>query len=125
MQCGSNTLAYVVNMFGMLYQPFGKISHAMKLQCLLEKRWNQQEQPIFFLAFRLHPKCTILLQSMACFESKLSLSKMVQYSVLYYKKYIGDLTKQDVSVSVKEVNDWFHDEVPIAQLIRSLAPIQF
>jgi hypothetical protein len=55
MQGDFNTLADIINMFGIVHQSFGKISQCMELQGLLEKRWSQQEQPIFFLAFMLHP----------------------------------------------------------------------
>jgi hypothetical protein len=120
-----NALADVINMFGIVYQSFGKISQRTELQGLLEKRWSQQEQPIIFLAFMLHPKYKVLLQSMACFETKLSFNKMVQYSMLHYKKYIGDLTAQAASAMANEVNNWFHDKVPDAQLIMSLPPIDF
>jgi hypothetical protein len=116
---------HLPNMFGMLYQSFGKTAHATELQGLLEKRWNQQEQPIFFVAFILHPKYTALFRSMARFERKLSLSKMVQYTLLYYKKYICDLSAQDAGLMAKEVNEWFHDELPDDQFIMSLPPIHF
>jgi hypothetical protein len=62
---------------------------------------------------------------MARFETKLSFNKMVQYSMLYFKKYIGDLTTQAASAMAKEVNDWFHNKVPDAQLIMSLPPNDF
>jgi hypothetical protein len=62
---------------------------------------------------------------MACFETKLSFNKMVQYSMLYYKKYIDDLTAQAASAMAKEVNNWFHNKVPDAQLIMSLPPNDF
>jgi hypothetical protein len=125
MQGDFNTLAHVINMFGIVYQSFGKISQSTELQGLLEKRWSQQEQPIFFLVFMFHPKYTVLFRIMACFGTKLSFNKMVQYSMLYYKKYIGDLTAQAASAMAKEVNNWFHDKVLDAQLIMSLPPIDF
>jgi hypothetical protein len=70
MQRDFNTLADVINMFGIVYQSFGKKSQRSELQGLLEKRWSQQEQPIFFLAFMLHHKYKVLFQSMARFETK-------------------------------------------------------
>jgi hypothetical protein len=82
MQHDFNTLADVINMFGIVYQSFGKISQRTELQGLLEKRWSQQEQPIVFLAFMLHPKYTVLFRSMACFETNLSFNKIVQYSTV-------------------------------------------
>jgi hypothetical protein len=39
---------------------------------------------------------------MARFETKLSFNKMVQYSMLYYKKYIGDLTAQAAGAMAKQ-----------------------
>jgi hypothetical protein len=40
MQRDFNTLADVINMFGIVHQSFGKISQSTELQGLLEKRWS-------------------------------------------------------------------------------------
>ena len=56
MQRDCSTLADVLNMFGLLYQSFGESHHANELRGLVEKRWKQEEQPFFLIAFMFHPK---------------------------------------------------------------------
>lgn len=126
MQRESNSLADVLNMFGLLYQAFAKASqHADELKELLEKRWKQQEQPMFLLAFLFHPKYANTFRSIARFERKLENGKIIQYSILYYKKFIGDLTEAQRKIFALEVNDWVQDAIPDAQFLISLSPIQF
>lgn len=125
MQRDCNTLADVLNMFGLLYQSFEKSHHANELQRLIEKRWNQQEQPLFLIAFMFHPKYANIFRGMVRFESKLDLGKVLQYCVLYYKKYIGNLAEGETNKFSEEVNDWYRDAVPEAQFLKSLSPIHF
>ena len=71
MQHDCNTLADVLSMFGLLYQSFQKSCHSTKLLSLLEKRWKQQERPLFLLAFFFHPKYVGMFWTMARFEGNL------------------------------------------------------
>ena len=106
MQRESNSLADVLNMFGLLYQAFAKASQrADELKEFLEKRWKQQEQLMSLLAFLFHPKYANMFQSMACFKGKLEIGKIIQYCILYYKKFIGDLTEAKQKIFSVELND--------------------
>lgn len=125
MQRDCNTLADVLNMFGLLYQSFGKAPRAMELQSLLEKRWEQQEQPLFVLAFMFHPKYVSLFRSMSRFDGKLAIAKILQYCTLYYKKFIGDLTEDEANQLCVEINDWYQDAISDAMFLKCLTPIQF
>jgi hypothetical protein len=82
MQRDCNSLADALNMFGMIYHSFGKTAYHCELHTVLENKWNQQEQPLFFLAFFLHPKYAGIFRRMALFESKLSVKRVVQHSLL-------------------------------------------
>ena len=125
MQRDCNTLADVLNMFGLLYQSFGKSRYEKELQGLLEKRWNQQEQPIFLLAYMFHPKYAKMFRDMTRNQTNLDLGKVLIFCILYYKKYICDLTDVETRNFSPELNDWYRDAIPEAKVLKNLPPTDF
>ena len=125
MQHDRSTLADVLNMFGLLYQSFQKSCHSTKLLSLLEKRWKQQEQPIFLLASFFDPKYVGMFRTMSRFKRNLDITSTIQYCLVYYKKFVVDLTGAEFNQMSKEVNDWYNDHVKAATLQVSFTPTEF
>ena len=122
MQRDYNTLADVLDMFGRLYQGFMKHPiYSSQSTTLLEKRWKEQEQPLILLAFMLHPKYVSTFQSMAMYDNRLSIMAMMNYAILYYKKFIGD----NFGALPDQVNKWYHGQLPEALLYSSQEHFRF
>lgn len=113
MQRDANTMAHVVlvllNLIQHLVTFCGDNGDTLELLADIEKRWNQEENALFFLGFALHPEYNktavwILTQSLAKDgnwgdkENYLSVERLVQAAKFYYGKYeLHDSEATDVT----------------------------
>ena len=122
MQNDQNTLADVCYMFGSIFQEFAKHeSYSVELKSMLERRWKSQEHPLIMISFMLHPKYYSTFQAISKKTTSLSLLQVSQYAVFYYKKFIGN----EFGNLVGEVQKWYNNEVPAAQLYIHSSCFQF
>ena len=126
MQRDSNTLADVVNMFGILYQSFKPLrnaDHSRLVIDTLEKRWKQQEQPCLFLCWMLHPKYMKSFREIALsgMITNLSSGCMIEYAIFYYKKLIGD----DYGDLGTQVNNIYFNKYHRAAIFKGMDPLDF
>ena len=113
MQRDANTMAHVVlvllNLIQHLVTFCGDNDDTLELLADIEKRWNQEENALFFLGFALHPEYNktavwILTQSLAKDgnwgdnDNYLSVERLVQAAKFYYGKYeLHDSEATDVT----------------------------
>jgi hAT family C-terminal dimerisation region len=110
-----------MNMFGYIYNSFQACEASHALIPIIEKRWKQQEIPFLIVAYMLHPKYIAVFRGMAALQSQLQVGKMIQYCILYYKKYIGN----DYGNLSIQVNRWFHQQYPEAGFYSKLPAAEF
>ena len=112
-QRDANTMAHVVlvllNLMQHLVTFCGDNGDTLELLADIEKRWNQEDNALFFLGFALHPEYNktavwILTQSLAKDgnwgdkENYLSVERLVQAAKFYYGKYeLHDSEATDVT----------------------------
>ena len=121
MQRDSNTLADVMNMFGYVYHSFRQCDDPHTLVPLIEKRWKQQEIPLLVVAYMLHPKYFAAFRRISAVQSQLQEGKMIQYCILYYKKYIGN----DYGDIPSQVSRWFQMQYPEADFYSTMPAVEF
>lgn len=98
LQSDNNTLADVVLCFRELYDKFVASSISVELVGLLEKRWNDCEQPLFLLAFVLHPGNRELMKELPGSVANM----MGEFALAYYRK----LFDRDARSIVGEMSEW-------------------
>ena len=95
-------------MFGYIYIKFQESEkYGFELVKQLEKRWSQQEHPLLILAYFLHPKYVNNFRKMAISVSDFGLLNMIKFAVLYYKKFVSDISCDDLNA---EVSMWYHNK---------------
>lgn len=94
MQRRQATIAEVVQTFLLIYEYFNKVGDTQLRELLLmdlESRWEQVEQPLFLLAFSLHPGYCGRFQKMLPYLKKafnLGTSVWAIYCINYYQKFV-------------------------------------
>ena len=129
LQRTGNTLAHVVLVFFNLaihiVQYCGGSPHHELLLCDIEKRWNAEEHPLFFLAFLMHPayrevgkriitESVLKRGSWATSMNCLTEGRLRQALVFYYRKFKLFTTDDHVEEKtrlVREFSVWLSDRI--------------
>ncbi|KAF1314928.1 hypothetical protein FI667_g16383, partial [Globisporangium splendens] len=101
LQCDENTLADVIICFRDIYDGFVASTYRSELVPLVEKRWQQCEQPLIMLALFLHPAYLGEARALPS-TSVSSLENICTFAIFYYKRLIGG----DPGALRGDVFDW-------------------
>ncbi len=102
LQKDENCMADVVINYGAIYRTFSNCIDNNLLVPNIERRWEDCEQPLFMLAFFLHPTYIETFLQMDDETELTSLSELCKIAIFYYQRFIGD----DIGQLRMEVVQW-------------------
>lgn len=89
LQSDDCNLADVVDVFGRIYKGFSVTGDEVLVNCIKE-RWAACEQPLYLIAYLLHPKYAADVRKITRNSQTLSISFFVELTVFYYKRLISE-----------------------------------
>ncbi len=98
-----NTMADVVMSYGAIFLAFyNHPKNALLMQCI-ENRWHDCEQPLFILAFFLHPRHRSMFKKIADKTPLTLLGQLCKFAIFYYTRFIDE----DIGQLRDEVLQWW------------------
>jgi len=108
LQHDQNTMANVMMNYGAIFLAFyNHPENALLVPCI-ENRWHDCEQPLFILAFFLHPRHHSMFKKIANKTPLTSLGQLRKFAIFYYTPFIDE----DIGQLRDKVLQWWETGSP-------------
>lgn len=116
LQRDENSLADVVISYRDIYRGFLGNFENLDLVSIVEKRWQQCEQPLMLLALFLHPSHVRVAVAIHTEAPELRfLERLCGYATYYHRRYVDNNIVGDLS---NDLHEWFCGEFVSCEIVR-------
>jgi hypothetical protein len=112
LQRDQNTMADIVMNYGTIFLAFYNHPENVLLVPCIENRWHDCEQPLFILAFFLHPRHCSTFKKIADETPLTSLGQFCKFAIFYYTRFIDEDIGQ-LHDEVLQCGRWAHQPMAL------------